>query len=152
MKKGVYITLGVIATAGLSYFLYVKIRDWNKEIIKDGSFTIKVSADATTNNPPVDDEEDYSYLEDNDYSEEPAWSSDFIDDSTDYADMMLETLQGAYLFEDSTYDSGIINTYEEGETFLIINNVTDEYDTVWYQVDDGTGLVGWFMDTDVRLV
>jgi hypothetical protein len=89
MKKGIYITLGIIATAGLSYFIYTKIRDRNKEIIQEGGFTIKVSADATTTDAnPTDngygngsDSYDYgngSYDYGSETTEEPEWSSDSI--------------------------------------------------------------------------
>lgn len=91
MKKAVYITLGVIATTGLGYFIYTKIRDRNKEIVQDGGFTIKVSADATTTN---NTDNGYGYgssYGSNDYTplttpydyysssepiDEPAWSSE----------------------------------------------------------------------------
>lgn len=55
MKKGLIITISVIATAGLGYFVYRKISDMNKEIIEDGTFTIKVDEVASTGVPTQED-------------------------------------------------------------------------------------------------
>ena len=101
MKKAVYITLGVIATTGLGYFIYTKIRDRNKEIVQDGGFTIKVSADATTTNTdgynsygsiygsnsytPLTTPYQYDYNSSSEPIDEPAWSE------TDYT-----TTYGSY--------------------------------------------------------
>jgi len=84
IKKGIFIALSVIATAGVSYFIYTKIRDRNKEIIHDGGFTIKVSDDATTTTD-IDDIDDngsydydygYGYDYGYDYDSDPVWSAE----------------------------------------------------------------------------
>ena len=79
MKKGIIIALSVIATAGLGYFVYRKISDMNKEIIEDGTFTIKIDDTASTGEPTAEDfaeqaEDialDDSYYDS--YDEAPSW-------------------------------------------------------------------------------
>jgi hypothetical protein len=87
MKKGLIITISVIATAGLGYFVYRKISDMNKEIIKDGTFTIKVDEVASTGLPT---EEDFA---------QNVTTTNF-DDSYGYGDVVPNW--GSY---DSAYDS-----------------------------------------------
>ena len=87
MKKKIFISLGVLASIGLGYFIYKKIKDRNKEIIEDGGFTIKVADDATTTTDESDIDNDSSYYLNSEYYsdttsttlEEPSWSSDSIE-------------------------------------------------------------------------
>jgi hypothetical protein len=85
MKKKIFISLGVLASIGLGYFIYKKIKDRNKEIIEDGGFTIKVADDATTETSTENDSSDYLnseyYSDTSTTSEEPSWSSDSTDSS-----------------------------------------------------------------------
>jgi len=93
IKKGIFIALSVIATAGVSYFIYTKIKDRNKEIIRDGGFTIKVSDDATTTtdfddidiDDDIDDNDDNGSSYDYDYGYgydygEAAWTYIYDDE------------------------------------------------------------------------
>ena len=86
MKKGVIITISAIAAAGLGYFIYRKIADRNKEIIQDGTFTIKIDDSASTGIPSeqyFSEEDSYdSYDEilsyyDDEYDEAPSWSYNY---------------------------------------------------------------------------
>lgn len=93
IKKGILITISAIAAAGLGYFIYQKIADRNKEIIKDGTFTIKIDETASTGVPTEQDfysqeEEDaalddsyYEYEEniDENIEEAPSWSYGYDD-------------------------------------------------------------------------
>jgi hypothetical protein len=87
IKKGILIAISAIAAAGVGYFIYQKIADRNKEIIKEGSFTIKVDESASTGVPTEQDflteEEEYIALDDSYYQpyddseeEAPSWSYD----------------------------------------------------------------------------
>ena len=89
-KKIIFWAIGSIALGGLSYFVYRKIADRNKDFVKDGTFTIvidnSIEADSTQNTmaasvpeyeePEIDDSSiDYSdltpYVDPNsDYTEE----------------------------------------------------------------------------------
>jgi uncharacterized protein YxeA len=89
MKKKIFISLGVLASIGLGYFIYKKIKDRNKEIIEDGGFTIKVADDATTSETETsikNDSSDYLnseyYSDSTSASEYPSWSSS----DTEYGD------------------------------------------------------------------
>lgn len=90
MKKKIYISLAVLGSLGLSYFLFRKIRDLNKQIIKEGSFTIKVADDATTETETTD-----SY--DNDLMDEQ-----IIDGISEY----LDSEEEAPVWSSNEYDSG----------------------------------------------
>jgi hypothetical protein len=73
IKKGILIAISAIAAAGVGYFIYQKIADRNKEIIKEGSFTIKVDDSASTGVPSEQDfyseEEEVKALDDSYYTE-----------------------------------------------------------------------------------
>jgi hypothetical protein len=88
MKKKIFISLGVLASIGLGYFIYKKIKDRNKEIIEDGGFTIKVADDATTETSIENDSSDYLnseyYSDTSTTSEEPSWSSSDSSEYTEY--------------------------------------------------------------------
>jgi len=90
IKKGILITISVIAAAGLGYFIYQKIADRNKEIIKEGSFTIKVDESASTGVPTEQDfstqeqQQEDNALDDSYYQpiedrvdEAPSWSYNY---------------------------------------------------------------------------
>lgn len=91
IKKGILIAISVIAASGLGYFIYQKIADRNKEIIKEGTFTIKIDETASTGVPTEQDfvensdyepnDTGYSYDYGYDYGEE-AWT--YIYDEYEY--------------------------------------------------------------------
>jgi hypothetical protein len=62
IKKGILIAISVIAAAGVGYFIYQKIADRNKEIIKEGTFTIRIDETASTGVPNQEEfVENYDY-------------------------------------------------------------------------------------------
>lgn len=96
IKKGVLITISAIAVAGLGYFIYQKIADRNKEIIKDGTFTIKVDETASTGVPAVEDFDEDVSLDSNydNEAEAPNWNAYATDSPTDsiYSDYNMDDL------------------------------------------------------------
>jgi len=90
MKKGIIIAISAIAAAGLGYFIYRKIADRNKEIIQDGTFTIKIDDTASTGIPSeqyfsqeaedidldAEIDEILSYYDEY-YDEAPSWFYDY---------------------------------------------------------------------------
>ena len=81
MKKSLYITLAAFGVLGLGYLIYKKISDMNKEIIDEGTFTIKVDETASTDGGYYSDM-DYNdllaFLEEyQSYGEEPNWTSPY---------------------------------------------------------------------------
>ena len=82
IKKGILIAISVIAASGLGYFIYQKIADRNKEIIKEGTFTIKIDETASTGLPTqedfvdeYDDTNDTSYSYDYGESDSQVWTN-----------------------------------------------------------------------------
>jgi len=75
IRKGILIAISVIAASGVGYFIYQKIADRNKEIIKEGTFTIKIDETASTGVPSQEyfvennnyNNYDYGYSYDYDY-------------------------------------------------------------------------------------
>lgn len=92
MKKKIYISLAVLGSLGLSYFLFRKIRDLNKQIIKEGSFTIKVANDATTTTDNTDTD---------------SYDSDLLDEQIiDGISEYLDSEEEAPIWSSNEYDSG----------------------------------------------
>ena len=65
IRKGILIAISVIAASGVGYFIYQKIADRNKEIIKEGTFTIKIDETASTGIPT----QEY-FVENNEYDDD----------------------------------------------------------------------------------
>ena len=85
MKKGIIITISVIATAALGYFIFRKFADRNKEIIEDGTFTIKIDDTASTGAATPQDftgnESDYYDYYSYGSSEAPSWGYGYYEDA-----------------------------------------------------------------------
>ena len=67
IKKGILITLGILAVGGVGYFVYRTIDDRNKRIIKEGTFTIKV--DETAPSTEIDNTDEPDLIESSTYGE-----------------------------------------------------------------------------------
>ena len=93
MKKSLYITLAAFGVLGLGYLVYRKISDMNKEIIDEGTFTIKVDETASTEGFDYLDIDYYDLLafleEYESYGEEPSWTSPYDEYNSPYNEYMV---------------------------------------------------------------
>jgi uncharacterized protein YgiM (DUF1202 family) len=148
MKKGTKITiwsLSILSLVGIGYFVWSKIKmsrlnnqitdmsQVESEIDNLDISDVDIPADAST--------EPELPMPNPDFSTDDSTGVDGID--YDSINLIVYTKSSARLRSEPSTSSTIIATYQLGEVFFVLGT-SDEADGLWYNVDDGAGISGWF--------
>lgn len=148
MNKGTKITiwtLSVLSLAGIGYFIWskIKISRLNNQITDISTIESEIdNLDISDVDIPADvSTEPELPLPNPDFSKDDTTGVDGID--YDSINLIVYTKSGARLRSEPSTSSTIIETYQLGEVFFVLDT-SNESDGLWYNVDDGFGNSGWF--------
>jgi uncharacterized protein YgiM (DUF1202 family) len=148
MNKGTKITiwtLSVLSLAGIGYFIWSKIKmsRLNNQITDVSTIESEIdNLDISDIDIPADvSTEPELPMPNSDFSTDDTTGVDGID--YDSINLIVYTKSGARLRSEPSTSSTIIATYQLGEVFFVLGT-SNEADGLWYNVDDGVGVSGWF--------
>jgi uncharacterized protein YgiM (DUF1202 family) len=136
--------LSVLALAGIGWFIYdkIKIKKLNSQLSTPEEMEQKIDdnlsdiPDGPIEETPVDPD----LLPNMNFDD----NGNPIESQNDSEDLsFVYTKSGARLRSEPSTNSTILDTFEEGEVFFVIDT-SDESDGLWYSVDDLAGVSGWF--------